>query len=157
MHTLTKDDIPDILPLFRALHRHHVAALPDRFHDDGTDSQFADHLAQLFDSDGAALGVRVDGALVAYALFVIQNRAADAFRHSVRRGYLEHIFVAEVHRKAGHATAMIAAMEARIVGQGIPVWTATHYPFNSRIAGAFSAVGANVDLIRVSKPVDGVQ
>ena len=35
MQVLTKDDIPDMVPLFRALHRHHVAALPDVFHDEG--------------------------------------------------------------------------------------------------------------------------
>jgi GNAT superfamily N-acetyltransferase len=157
MQVLTKDDIPDMVPLFRALHRHHVAALPDVFHDEGTDDAFADHLAHLFDDCGAAVGVRLGGRLMGYALFLIQERPADSFRRPVRRAYLDHLFVAEPNRGAGHATAMIAAMETRLAAQGIGVWTASHYAFNADVARTFAAVGAHPDLVRVAKPATGAR
>ncbi|MCI5111617.1 MAG: GNAT family N-acetyltransferase [Marivita sp.] len=155
MRDLTKDDIPDMVPLFRALHRHHVTALPEVFHDDGTDAQFAEHLAQLLDSDGAAVGVWQDGGLVGYALFLIQTRPADVFRHAERRAYLDHLFVGPDHRRAGHAKAMIAAMEDRLAAQGITLWTASHYAFNTGVERTFSAAGARPDLVRVAKPLTG--
>lgn len=153
MRDLTKDDISDMVPLFRALHQHHVSALPKVFHDDGTDAQFADHLAQLFDDSGAAIGVWHGGQLVGYALFLIQQRPGDAFRHPVKRAYLDHLFVAKPNRGAGYATAMISATEARLAAQGITAWTASHYAFNSDVARTFATVGAHADLVRVAKPI----
>ena len=155
METLTKSHIPEIVPLFRALHRHHVAALPDTFHDDGTDQEFADHLEALFDTPGDALGIRFDGTLIAYALFLVQERAADAFRHAVRRVYLDHLFVAELHRGRGHAQTLIAGMEERLMGQGITLWTASHYAFNTPVARSFARAGAETDLLRVARRLGG--
>ncbi|MCR9158432.1 MAG: GNAT family N-acetyltransferase [Rhodobacteraceae bacterium] len=157
MQDLTKDDIPDMVPLFRALHRHHVVALPEVFHDDGTDAQFADHLAHLFDDSGAAVGVRRHGRLIGYALFLLQERPADAFRHPVKRAYLDHLIVTEPNRGAAHATAMIAAMETRLVSQGINVWTASHYAFNAEVARTFADAGAHPDLVRVAKLMLGAR
>jgi GNAT superfamily N-acetyltransferase len=157
MQILTRSHIPELVPLFRALHRHHVDALPDVFHDKGTDAEFAGHLAGLFETPGEALGVRSDGALIAYALFVLQERPADAFRLAVRRAYLDHLFVAEPHRGKGHARALIAAMEGRLRAQGITLWTASHYAFNTPVARTFAHAGAEINLRRVAKRVGGAR
>lgn len=156
MQILTKDDIPDMVPLFHALHRHHVTALSEVFHDAVTEGAFAARLAQVFDTSGAAVGVRKAGVLVGYASFMLQERPADVFRYAVRRGYLDHLYVMPAHRRLGHARAMIVAMERWLVARGATIWTASHYAANPGIAQSFAACGASPDLIRVTKSIPNV-
>jgi GNAT superfamily N-acetyltransferase len=115
--------IPDLEPLTRALHRHHVQVdpaipgVPPRDQDGWWRIRSARYRDWLEDPDAFVLVAEIDGALVGYALVTFHD-ADDSHRTGDRFAELQSLLVLDDHRGEGIGSALLHAVYERVRARG---------------------------------------
>jgi GNAT superfamily N-acetyltransferase len=142
MYQATHSDIPQIVPLFRALHAFHAERLPLRYHLGGSDADYARFLQArlakggwIFCSDGA-------WGPVAYLLALPEADAGDFLHHPARRVKLDHLYVAPPARALGIGQQLVAAMEHKMRAEGFDHWVVGYNAFNTEAEAFYAGQGA---------------
>ncbi|MFW8636943.1 GNAT family N-acetyltransferase [Cribrihabitans pelagius] len=136
-------EAPRLLPLLKELHALHVAHQPARHVADPEDGALAAWLQDwLSSADAFALAAEdPQGALLGYLIFTLEVRPALPVRAAETRVMLQHIAVAEAHRRQGVARALMAEMKARAAARGVTVIATTYAPFNTASAALMQRMG----------------
>lgn len=116
--------IPDLEPLTRALHAHHVMVdpaipgIPPRDADAWWAIRRGRYAAWLAEDDTLLLIAEDDGAAVAYA-FVTFHPADDSHTTGARFAELQSLVVAEDRRRDGLGTELLHEVYRRVRGLGV--------------------------------------
>ncbi|WGW03720.1 GNAT family N-acetyltransferase [Tropicibacter oceani] len=151
MSRLDRQDLPQVVPLLRALHAHHVAHLPDVFHDQASSGALLAFLETQAKAGAWFFGHRDNGVLSAYLMAVPERRPRDSFRQAQSRILLDHLYVAPSLRGRGIAQALVHEMEERMREGAITCWDVTHHAFNTQAQRFFARQGAMPQVHKLGK------
>jgi ribosomal protein S18 acetylase RimI-like enzyme len=140
---LSPDHLPDILPALRQVQQTHVDARPDIFAPYGADADYLAFFRTAMTEKGLTVLVWRDaGRCVGFLSYEIEERDANPFLNQNRQGYLHHISVLDSHRRQGIGRALVQAMQAALVKEGVTMWKVTYWRFNAASAALMRSAGA---------------
>ncbi len=155
MPRLSPHELPEVVPLLRALHAHHVNHLPNVFHDEASSGALLAHLETQVKAGAWVFGHREDGILSAYLMAVPEYLPRDSFRNARKCILLNHLYVVPALRGAGLAQVLVAEMEAEMRQEDIGEWRVTHHAFNDQAQRFFSLQGARPAVHVLGKTLGG--
>lgn len=143
--------LPEVLPLFRALHNFHVCLSPDNYHANGADADYLLHLQDLRDQGAVIYAIDAGWGLVAYMLVYPEEIDANAFKRGSSRMTIDHLYIAPTHRGSGLGHQLIAALEADMHAKGIDRWLVSQDAINLPATDFYRAVGARPEVLYLEK------
>ena len=149
---LQPDDLPQLVPLLRALNALHAAQVPGRFHGDASDGALAQHLADLLASGARGLVYRTEGVARGYLLWRRRDLPGDAVACARSVAVLDHIAVAPSWRRRGIARRLALRFEARARAAGCDGWIVTVHGFNGASSALMRGLGARDAVTVLEKP-----
>ena len=120
----------------------HEQAYPADFKSSTDEAEVRDFLASVMRRTGhAILLAQVDGAIVGYAWFEIQDRPQTPFTWAKKRVLLHHICVDSGHRRLGAGSALITRVEERALAGGIGEFALDMWSLNDTAQAFFKSCG----------------
>jgi ribosomal protein S18 acetylase RimI-like enzyme len=116
----TLGDLPDLVRMNREVQRFHARLAPDVYAQDCDEKELSDYWReQLGEERNRVRVARVDGRIVGYVWFEIQERPRTLFKLLRRRIYVHHIGVSADHRGTRVAVSLLNDVEATARAFGV--------------------------------------
>ncbi|MEV0601738.1 GNAT family N-acetyltransferase [Streptomyces sp. NPDC050315] len=119
------DRLDDLEPLWKALHRHHVAVAghleelsPSLSPEASWRNRRAKYETWLASPDAFALAAEAEGELVGYAMARVEEQQPGSWERGARTGVLESLSVRADQRGGGVGTRLFEAVRAEFVHRG---------------------------------------
>lgn len=142
VRVLAKSEIGQIMPLLRQVHALHVEHLPTQYRAiEDSDAVLAWLQNWLSAPALTTLVCGPAGAPTGYLIYEVERRGASVLKPAMHIATLEHICVAEAHRRTGLGRALIGAMRDRLRAQGVDHVAVTYGTFNEASAALMAREG----------------
>ncbi|WP_030251526.1 GNAT family N-acetyltransferase [Streptomyces violens] len=122
---ISADRLDDLEPLWKALHRHHVAVAghleqlsPSLSPEASWRNRRAKYEAWLAAPDVFALAAEADGELVGYAMARVKEQQPGSWERGAKTGVLESLSVRADQRGGGIGSRLFEAVRAEFVSRG---------------------------------------
>jgi ribosomal protein S18 acetylase RimI-like enzyme len=135
-------DLGALIRLHAQVQRLHAQVYPADFKSSTDEGEVRNFLASVMRrTDHTILLAQVDGAVVGYAWFEIQNRPETPFTWPRKTVFLHHICVDSGHRRMGVGSALITRVEERALGTGIGELALDMWSLNAAAERFFKSCG----------------
>ena len=154
-------DLDELIRLNAQVQRLHAQVYPADFKSLADEGEVSDFLASIMlRTDHTILLAQVDGAVVGYAWFEIQDLPQTPFTWPKKRVFLHHICVDSGHRRSGIGRALITRVEERAFAAGIGEFALDMWSLNDTAQAFFNSCGLKTYRLFLRKqtvPGDKVQ
>ncbi|HTB88659.1 MAG TPA: GNAT family N-acetyltransferase [Steroidobacteraceae bacterium] len=135
-------DLVALIRLNSQMQRLHAQIYPADFKSLTDEGEVRDFLVSAMRrTDHTILLAQVDGAVVGYAWFEIQDRPQTPFTGAKKRAFLHHICVDSGHRRLGIGSALITRVEERALAGGIGEFALDMWSSNDTAQAFFKSCG----------------
>ena len=135
-------DLDPLIRLNKQVQELHAQVYPADFKSLTDEGEVRDFLASVIRrTDHTILLAQVDGAVVGYAWFEIQDRPQTPFTWPRKRVFLHHICVDSGHRRLGVGAALITRVEERALAGGIGEFALDMWLLNDTAQAFFKSCG----------------
>jgi ribosomal protein S18 acetylase RimI-like enzyme len=135
-------DLDPLIRLNTQVQELHAQVYPADFKSLTDEGEVRDFLASVIRrTDHTILLAQVDGAVVGYAWFEIQDRPQTPFTWPMKRVFLHHICVDSGHRRLGVGSALIIRVEERALAGGIGEFALDMWLLNDTAQAFFKSRG----------------
>ena len=135
-------DLDPLIRLNKQVQELHAQVYPADFKSLTDEGEVRDFLASVIRrTDHTILLAQVDGAVVGYAWFEIQDRPQTPFMWAKKRVFLHHICVDSGHRRLGVGSALITRVEERALAAGIGEFVLDMWSLNDAAQAFFKSCG----------------
>jgi ribosomal protein S18 acetylase RimI-like enzyme len=149
-------DLDPLIRLNAQVQRLHAQVYPADFKLLTDEGEVRDFLASVMrQTDHTILVAQVDGAVVGYAWFEIQDRPQTPFTWAKKRVFLHHICVDSGHRRLGVGSALITGVEERALAGGIGEVALDMWSLNNPTQSFFKSCGMEIYRLFLRRTVQG--
>jgi ribosomal protein S18 acetylase RimI-like enzyme len=147
-------DLDELIRLNAQVQRLHAQVYPADFKSSTDEGEVRDFLASVMRRpDHTILVAQIDGAVVGYAWFEIQDRPQTPFTWSKKRVFLHHICVDSGQRRLGIGSALVTRVEERALAGGIGEVALDMWSLNDTAQAFFKSCGLKTYRLFLRKQV----
>ena len=151
IRTLNIDELAALLPLSRQVNDIHVAAHPEQYHAQATNSEVLTFFAEKLDAGAQIFVADGDSGFKGFLLAIPVEREQTPFLRAARYVELDQICVDQACRGQGVGKELVSAMEAWMRDAGFSEWKTTVHSFNVHSQNLMTGQGAETTVGRYRK------
>ena len=156
IRTAVDADLGALIKLNAQVQKLHAQVYPTDFKSSTDEGEVRDFLASVMrQTDHTILLALVDGAVVGYAWFEIQDRPQTPFTWAKKTAFLHHICVDSGHRRLGVGSALITRVEEQALAAGIGEVALDMWSLNDTAQVFFESRGFETYRLFLRKTVPG--